>query len=125
MYDVQAFQVLPQPPVDHLIAPPDPLERRHAIPVRGTVEVDEDVVLGNEGVERRQAIEKQVVHDVLIVEAAAVGQVAGREDDEGLLRVFHVAAVGEDLLVRLDGLQGWELIQAREFQTMSDSQASK
>jgi hypothetical protein len=33
--------------------------------------------------------------------------------------------VGEDLLVRLDGLQGWELIQAREFQTMSDSQASK
>lgn len=61
MHEVQGFQVFPQFPINHVIAAFQPWKRRHVVTGRGSstgriVEVDQDVVIGDQLVQRRQHV---------------------------------------------------------------------
>lgn len=61
MNQVQGFQVFPQLPVNHVVAAFQPGKGRHVVAGRGSrpgrvVEVDQDVVIGDQFMQRRQDV---------------------------------------------------------------------
>jgi hypothetical protein len=113
MHQVQGFQIFPQLSINHVIAAFEPRKGGHVVAGRGSsagriVKVDQDVVIGDQLVQRRQDVpivcddrkdgaklalifklnaanhsHEQVIHDVTVVTTRSIRQVAGGERYDG------------------------------------------
>jgi hypothetical protein len=73
------------------------------------MQVHQHIIFGHQLLQRLDDVVKEIVHDVVVVFARAIGKVTGTEDDDCVVAAgLEIAAVRENSLVRLDDLFGNE-----------------
>lgn len=69
------------------------------------MQVHQHIILGHQLLQRLDDVVKEVVHDIVVVFARAIGKMTGAEDHNCVVSPsFEISTVGENALVRLNNL---------------------